>query len=73
MKTTNVGIMDIDMKMSILEQGCEIQNTKNKIPSNKYELEVALEDKVYPKMYYKHQLGSVVVDETPTNIKAWGL
>jgi hypothetical protein len=32
-----------------------------------------MEDKVYPKMYYRHQPRSVVVDETPTNIKAHGL
>jgi hypothetical protein len=31
-----------------------------------------LGDKVYLKTYYKHQLGSVVVDETPTNIKMQG-
>jgi hypothetical protein len=29
-----------------------------------------MEDKVYLKMYYNHQLGSVVVDKTPTKIKA---
>ncbi len=28
---------------------------------------------MYPKTYYKHQPGSVVVDETPTKIKAQGL
>jgi len=28
---------------------------------------------VYLKTYYKHQLGSVIVDETPTKIKAQGL
>jgi hypothetical protein len=31
---------------------------------------VALEDKVYLKTYYKHQLGNVAVDETLTKIKA---
>ncbi len=49
MKTTNVEIMDIDVNTSILEQGFGLQNTQKKIPSNRYELEVALEDKVYPK------------------------
>jgi len=29
-----------------------------------------MKDKVYLKMYYKCPLGSVVMDETPTNIKA---
>jgi hypothetical protein len=33
---------------------------KKKIHGNRYEPQVALKDKVYPKMYYKHQLGSVV-------------
>jgi hypothetical protein len=37
------------------------------------EPKVALEDKVYPKMYYKHQPGNVAMDETPTKIKAHGL
>jgi hypothetical protein len=73
MKTTDVGIMDIDVKRSILKQGYEVQNTKKKIPNNRYEAKLALEDKVYPKMYYIHQLGNVIVDETPVNIKAQGL
>jgi hypothetical protein len=29
-----------------------------------------LEDKVYPKTYYKHQPRSVALDETPSKIKA---
>jgi len=36
---------------------------------NRYELEVALDDKMYPKTYYKHYLGSVAVDETLAKIK----
>jgi len=32
-----------------------------------------MEDKVYPEMYYKYQLGNVVVDETLAKIKAQGL
>jgi hypothetical protein len=62
--------MDIDVNTSILEQGSKIQNTKKKIPNDRYELEVALEDKVYLETYYKHQLGSGVMDKTPANIKA---
>jgi hypothetical protein len=31
MKTTNVGIMDTDVKTSISEQGFEVQGTKKKI------------------------------------------
>ncbi len=34
-----------------------------------YELEIVLEDKLYPKMYYKYQPGSVAADETPTKTK----
>jgi hypothetical protein len=70
MKTIDVGIMDIDVKISILEHGSEVQSIEKKILGNRYEPEVALEDKVYAKTYYKHQLRNVVVDETPTNIKA---
>jgi len=40
------------------------------IPSGKYELELALEDKVYSKTYYIYQLGSIAMDETPTKIKS---
>ncbi len=65
--------MDTDVKMNISEHKYEVQNTKKKILGNIYEPKVALEDKVYRETYYKHQLGSVVVDETPSNIKAQGL
>jgi len=65
--------MDIDVKISILEQGFKIQNTEKKIPNNSNEPKIALEDKVYLEIYYKHQLGNVVKDETPTNIEAHGL
>jgi hypothetical protein len=73
MKTTYVGIMDTYVKTSILEQGFEMYNIEKKIPGNRYEPEVALEDKVYLKTYYRHQPRSVVMDETPTKIKAQGL
>ncbi len=46
--------MDTDVKMSILEQGFEVESLEKKIPNNKYEPEVALEDKVYPKTYCRH-------------------
>jgi len=39
------------------------------LASNRYELEVPLEDNLCPKMYYSHQPRSVEVDETPTKIK----
>ncbi len=70
MKTTNVGIVDTNVKTNISKQRFVIQRTKKKIPGNRYELEVALEDKVYPKTYYKHQAWNVVVDETLAKIKA---
>ncbi len=61
--------MDIDVKTSISKQGYEIQSIKKRIPSNKYESKVALEDKVYQEMYYIHQPRSVIVDKTPAKIK----
>jgi hypothetical protein len=72
-KTTNVGIMDTNVKISISEHGFEVHNTKNKIPNKKYEPEVVVEDKVYLDTYYKHQPKSLVVNETPTKIKTHGL
>jgi hypothetical protein len=69
MNIANVEIMDTNVKISILKQEFEVHNIK-KIAGNIYELEVVLEDKVYLEMYYNHQLGSVVMDETPTKIKA---
>ncbi len=38
--------MDTDLKTSISEQGSEVQSTKTKILGNRYELKVALENKV---------------------------
>ncbi len=70
MKTTNVDIMDINMKTSISKQRFGVQSTEKKILGNRYGPKVALKDKVYPKTYYKHQLRNVTVDETPTKIKA---
>ncbi len=64
-KITYVGIMDTNVKTSILKQGFEINSSKKKIPGNKYESEIVLEDKVYPKTYYRHQPGNVILDETP--------
>ncbi len=46
--------MDRDVKTIVLEHELAVQNTKKKIASNKYELEVTLEDKVYPKTYYNN-------------------
>ncbi len=73
MKATNMGIMGIDVKRSILEQGFEVQNIEKKILGNKYELKVVLEDKVCLETYYKHQPRNVVLDEILANIKAKGL
>jgi hypothetical protein len=70
MKTTDVEIMNTNVKTTISEQDFEVQNTEKKIAGNRYEPKIALEDKVSPKTYYSHQLGNVVVDETPAKIKA---
>ncbi len=70
MKTTYVEIRDTYVQINILEQESRVQNTKKKIASNRYEPKVGLEDKMYLETYYIHQLRSVVVDETPTKIKA---
>ncbi len=70
MKIIDVEIMDTNVKTTILEQEFEVHNTNKKIVGNKYELKVALKDKVYLKMYYNHQPRSVVVDETLAKIKA---
>jgi hypothetical protein len=47
-KTTDVRIMDIDVKTSSLEQGSEVHSKEKKILGNIYEPEVALKNKVYP-------------------------
>jgi len=44
--------------------------TQKKTTGNRYEPEVTLEDKVYPKTYYNHQPGNVAMDETLAKIKA---
>ncbi len=62
--------MDTNVKSNISYKGSEVHSIEKKIPGNKYEPKVALEDKVYPKTYYRHQPRSVVVDETPTKINA---
>jgi hypothetical protein len=58
-KTIDVEIMDTDVKTIISKQEFEVQSTKNKIISNRYEPNVTMEDKVYLEMYYNHQQGSV--------------
>ncbi len=72
MKTTNVDveIVDTNVHTNTSKHKSRVQNIEKKIVGNKYEPEVALEDKVYLEMYYNHQLGNVVVDETTTRIKA---
>jgi hypothetical protein len=70
MKTTDVGIMDTNVKSNISKQGFEVHSIEKKTHGNRYEPKVALEDKVYLDTYYRHQLGSVVMDEIPIDIKA---
>ncbi len=69
-KTINMEVMDASVKTSNVELKSRIQIIEQKTNGNKYEPKVALEDKVYPKTYYSHQLRSVVVDETLEKIKA---
>ncbi len=69
MKITNVEIIDTDVKIIISQQEFEVQSTKKKISINRYELEVAMKDKVALETYYNHQPRSVTMDETLTKIK----
>jgi hypothetical protein len=69
-KTTYVEIMDTNLKPIISEQEVEVQSIKKKITYNGFEPRTALEDKAYPKTNYNHQPRNVIVDETPTRIKA---
>jgi hypothetical protein len=69
MKTSDVEIMDTNVKTSISQQEFGIQNIEKKIDNNKYEPKIVLEDKVYLKIYYSHQLGNVTMDETLAKIK----
>ncbi len=64
MKTTYVEIMDTNVQTSILEHEFRVQSIIMKIANNRYEPKVVLDDKVYPEVYYSHQLGSVPMDET---------
>ncbi len=61
--------MATNVKTSISEQEFGVQSIEKKIVANRYEPEIAPEDKVYLETYYSHQLKNVVVDETPTKIK----
>ncbi len=71
MKTTDVEIMDTNVKTSISKQGSEVHSTKTKIVGNRYELKTTLKNKVYLETYQSHQLRSVIMDEIQTNFKAW--
>ncbi len=70
MKTTCVEIMDTNVKINNSKLKSREHNIEKKITSNKYESKVALNDKVYPKMYYNHQPRNVVGEENVTKIKA---
>jgi hypothetical protein len=70
LKITNVEIMDTNVKIIILEQEVEVQSSEKKIAMNRYELEIAMKEKVYLETYYNHQPRSVAMDESPTKIKA---
>jgi hypothetical protein len=53
-KTTYVEIMDTYVNTSISEHGFKVQSIEKKIPGNKYELDIALKDKVFLETYYNH-------------------
>ncbi len=69
-KTIDVEIMDTNGKTSTSKLNYGVHNTEKKSTSNKYELEIALKDKVYSKTYYNHQPRTLAVDETLTKVKA---
>jgi hypothetical protein len=48
----------------------EVHSTKTKIIGNRYELEIAMENKIYLEMNYNHQLGNVEMDQTLAKNKA---
>jgi hypothetical protein len=68
-KTTYVETMDTSVKISNSKLKSKEHSIEKKITCNRYEPKVALEDKMYPKIYYNHQLGSVAVEENFTKIK----
>jgi hypothetical protein len=63
-KTTYVEIININGKTSTLELNYRVQNIDKETINNMYELEVAMENKMYLKTYYNHQPKSVTMDET---------
>jgi hypothetical protein len=69
MKTIDVEIMDTYVKTIISKIKFEVQSTKKKIANNRYELEIALKDKLYSEKYYNHQPRNLV-HETLAKIKA---
>jgi len=69
-KTIDVEIMNTDVKISISKQEFGVHNTEKKIFCNKYEPKIGLKDKVHLETYHIRQPGNVVVNETPTKIKA---
>jgi hypothetical protein len=66
MKITDLEIMDTSGKTCISNLIMGYNTPKKKTTSNIYEPKVVMEDKVYLETYYRN----VVVDETPTKIKA---
>jgi len=70
MKTTNVESTYTNVKTSISKLRYGVHSIEKKIASNRYEPSIGLEDKVYPKIYYKHQPGDVAMYETLAKIKA---
>jgi hypothetical protein len=69
-KTIDVEIMNTNVKISISKHEFGVHNTEKKIFGNKYETKISLKDKVHLETYHNHQPRNVVVNETPTKIKA---
>ncbi len=73
MKTIDVEIMDISVKIKNSELKLGLQIIEQRKIGNKYELKVTLKDKVYHETYYNHQLQNVAMDKTLKKRKAQGL
>ncbi len=76
----SIGVLEIRISTEYkLEQGTLDQRTLKVVPSTikpedfYVKLEISLENKVYPKIYYYHTHDDIEVDETPTKIHVQNL
>jgi hypothetical protein len=70
MKPIDAEVMDGSVKISNSKLKLKLHIIKQNIIGNKYQPKAILKDKVYLEMYYSHQQGSIVADETLAKIKA---